>query len=125
MTVNDIFEALKQLKMTEVAELVKRLEDEFGVSASAPMGFAMAAPAAEAAAPKEEKTKFDVFLVSGGDKKIDVIKAVRQLVSGLGLKEAKDLVESGNKIVLEGVSKEESDKAKKTLEEAGAKVEIK
>ncbi|MDP2992438.1 MAG: 50S ribosomal protein L7/L12, partial [Deltaproteobacteria bacterium] len=101
---------------------VKELEDKFGVTAAAPM--AVAAPTAAAAAPAEEKTEFDVILTNVGDKKIQVIKEVRTITS-LGLKEAKDLVEGAPKPVKEGVSKEEAEKIKKQLEEAGGTVEIK
>ncbi len=124
-TVNraDIVETLKQMPLLEVAELVKELEQVFGVSAAAPVMVAGGAPAA-GAAPQEEKTEFTVVLASAGDNKINVIKEVRAL-TGLGLKEAKDLVEAAPKTVKEGVSKEESDKMKAQLEKAGAKVEIK
>ena len=124
-TVNraDIVETLKQMPLLEVAELVKELEQVFGVSAAAPVMVAGAGPAA-GAAPQEEKTEFTVVLASAGDNKINVIKEVRAL-TGLGLKEAKDLVEAAPKTVKEGISKEESDKMKAQLEKAGAKVEIK
>jgi large subunit ribosomal protein L7/L12 len=116
-----ILEEIKALSILELADLVKALEEEFGVSA-----VAVAAPAAAgAAAPAaEEKTEFDVVLVSFGDKKLDVIKAVREL-TGLGLKDAKELVESAPKTVKEGASKEDAEEMKKKLEEAGASVEIK
>jgi len=121
----DIIEAIKNMSVLEISEIVKELEETFGVSAAAPMAMA-AAPAAgggeEAAA--EEKTTFDVILAGAGDKKIQVIKVVRSLTS-LGLKEAKDLVDGAPKPVKEGVSKEEADKAKADLEEAGATVEVK
>ena len=124
-TVNraDIVETLKQMPLLEVAELVKELEQVFGVSAAAPVMVAGAGPAA-GAAPHEEETDFTVVLASAGDNKINVIKEVRAL-TGLGLKEAKDLVEAAPKTVKEGISKEESDKMKAQLEKAGAKVEIK
>ena len=124
-TVNraDIVETLKQMPLLEVAELVKELEQVFGVSAAAPVMVARGGPAA-GAAPPEEKTEFTVVLASAGDNKINVIKEVRAL-TGLGLKEAKDLVEAAPKTVKEGISKEESDKMKAQLEKAGAKVEIK
>ena len=121
----DIIEAIKNMSVLEISEIVKELEETFGVSAAAPMAMA-AAPAAgggeEAAA--EEKTTFDVILAGAGDKKIQVIKVVRSLTS-LGLKEAKDLVDGAPKPVKEGVSKEDADKAKADLEEAGATVEVK
>ena len=124
LTVTDVVEFIKNLKVSEVSALVKTLESELGVSAAAPvMAFAGgAAPAA--AAVVEEKTEFDVHIADVGANKINVIKAVREL-TGLGLKEAKDLVETPNAKVKEGVSKEESDKAKAALEAAGAKVEVK
>ncbi|HIJ39331.1 MAG TPA: 50S ribosomal protein L7/L12 [Rhodospirillaceae bacterium] len=114
---------LSALTVLEAAELSKLLEEKWGVSAAAPVAVA-AAPAAAAAAPVEEKTEFDVILVEAGDKKINVIKEVRA-ITGLGLKEAKDLVEGAPKPVKEAVNKDESEKLKKILEEAGAKVEIK
>jgi len=123
LTVTDVVEFIKNLKVSEVSGLVKTLEAELGVSAAAPMmAFTGAAPAA--AAVVEEKTEFDVHISDVGANKINVIKAVREL-TGLGLKEAKDLVETPNAKVKEGVSKEESDKAKAALEAAGAKVEVK
>jgi large subunit ribosomal protein L7/L12 len=116
-----ILEEIKALSILELADLVKALEEEFGVSA-----VAVAAPAAAgAAAPAaEEKTEFDVVLVSFGDKKLDVIKAIRS-ITGLGLKEAKELVEGAPKTVKEGVTKEEADKVAEELKAAGAEVEIK
>lgn len=125
LTVEEIFEGIKNLTVLEVSELVKKLEEEFGVSAAAPVAVAAApvAGAAEAAAA-EEKTSFDVILKDAGSNKIQVIKVVRQLTN-LGLKEAKDLVDNAPKPVKEGVSKEEAEEAKKLLEEAGASVEIK
>ncbi|MCX7831406.1 MAG: 50S ribosomal protein L7/L12 [Actinobacteria bacterium] len=125
LTVDEIFEAIKNLTVIEVSELVKKLEDEFGVSAAAPVAVA-AAPVAGAgeAAAAEEKTSFDVILKDAGSNKIQVIKVVRQLTN-LGLKEAKDLVDNAPKPVKEGVSKEEAEEAKKLLEEAGAAVEVK
>jgi large subunit ribosomal protein L7/L12 len=118
-----IVDDLSSLTILEAAELTKLLEEKWGVSAAAPVAMA-AAPAAAAAAPVEEKTEFDVILKSGGDKKINVIKEVRA-ITGLGLKEAKDLVEAGGKTVKEGVSKADAEAMKKKLEEAGATVEIK
>ena len=108
--------------MLEAAELAKALEEKWGVSAAAAV--AVAAPAGAAAAPVEEQTEFTVILKSGGDKKINVIKEVRA-ITGLGLKEAKDLVEAGGKTVKEGVSKDEAQKLKKQLEDQGAAVEVK
>lgn len=121
-----VVEYLKGISLLEASKLVKELEEVFGVSAAAPVGMAMAMPAAGAAgaAPAEEKTEFEVFLKDGGDKKIQVIKVVRA-ATGLGLKEAKDLVEGAPKSVKTGLSKEDADKLKKELEENGAKVEIK
>ena len=118
-----LLEAIKSLTILEMADLVKALEEEFGVSAAAPV--AVAGGAAEAAAPAaEEKTEFDVILASDGGKKLPVIKVVRE-ITGLGLKEAKELVEGAPKAVKEGVSKDEAESVKKQLEEAGATVEIK
>jgi len=114
---------LSKLTVLEAADLAKMLEEKWGVSAAAAVAVA-AAPGAAAAAPVEEKTEFTVVLASFGEKKIDVIKEVRAL-TGLGLKEAKDLVEGVPKPVKEGVSKEEAEKMKATLEKAGAKVELK
>jgi large subunit ribosomal protein L7/L12 len=115
---------LSALTVIEAAELSKLLEEKWGVSAAAPVAVAAAGPAAEAAAPVEEQTEFTVILADAGDKKINVIKEVRA-ITGLGLKEAKDLVEGAPKPVKEGVSKDEAGKIKKQLEEAGAKVDIK
>jgi len=117
-----VMEAIEQMTVLELAELVKSLEEKFGVKAAAPV--AMAAAGGAAAAPAEEKTSFDVILVSGGDKKIQVIKEVRG-ITNLGLKEAKDLVEGAPKPVKEGVAKDEAQKIKATLEAAGAVVELK
>jgi len=117
-----VLEAIEQMTVLELAELVKTLEEKFGVKAAAPV--AAAAAGGAAAAPVEEKTSFDVVLISGGDKKIQVIKEVRGITS-LGLKEAKDLVEGAPKPVKEGVSKDEAQKIKATLEAAGAVVELK
>ena len=113
---------LSTLTVLEAAELSKMLEEKWGVSAAAPV--AMAAAPAEAAPVAEEKTEFDVILAAAGEKKINVIKEVRA-ITGLGLKEAKDLVEAAPKAVKEGVSKDEAEKIKKQLEEAGATVELK
>lgn len=123
--VNEILEAVKGLTVLELAELVKAFEEEFGVSAAAPVAVAAAAPGAAAApAAEEEKSEFDVILTAVGDKKINVIKAVRE-ITGLGLKEAKDLVDNVPKPVKEKVSKEEADTVKGKLEEQGATVEVK
>jgi len=121
--VEDIMAAIKKMTVLELAELIKSLEAEFGVSAAAPVVAAAAAPAAAAPAA-EEKTEFSVILKDVGANKISVIKTVRELTT-LGLKESKDLVESAPKAVKEGVTKEEADAAKKKLEEAGATAEIK
>jgi large subunit ribosomal protein L7/L12 len=121
-----ILKAVEKMPVLQLAELIKLVEERFGVSAAAPMAVA-AAPSGgggQAAAAVEEKTAFDVILASAGDKKIQVIKVVRELTS-LGLKEAKDLVEAAPKAVKTGVSKEEAESMKKKLEESGAKAEIK
>jgi len=118
-----IVDELSSLTVLEAADLAKLLEEKWGVSAAAAVAVA-AGPAAGGAAPAEEKTEFTVVLAAAGDKKIEVIKEVRAL-TGLGLKEAKDLVEGAPKPVKEGVNKEEADKIKGTLEKAGAKVELK
>ncbi len=121
---NALVEQIEKLSVLEVADLVKALEEKFGVSAAAPM---MAAPAGAAApaAAVEEKENFDVVLTAGGANKIGVIKAVREINQNLGLKEAKDLVEAAPKTLLEGAKKEDAEAAKKKLEEAGATVELK
>jgi large subunit ribosomal protein L7/L12 len=124
-----IVEDLSKLTVLEAAELSKLLEEKWGVSAAAPMAFAGPMPGAgggaEAAAPVEEQTEFTVMLMSGGDKKINVIKEVRSIRSDLGLKEAKDLVEGAPQPVKENISKQDAEEIKKKLEDAGAKVEIK
>ena len=121
--ITNILEEIKALTIIELADLVKAVEEEFGVSAAAPVG--VVAVAGGAAAPAaEEKTEFDVVLKSFGAKKLDVIKAVRE-ITGLGLKEAKEMVEGAPKNVKEGVSKDEAESIKKALEEAGAEVEVK
>jgi|SRR5579864_3246869 large subunit ribosomal protein L7/L12 len=120
-----LVDELSSLTVMEAAELSKLLEDKWGVSAAAPAAAAAAAPAAAAAAaPAEEQTEFTVILAKAGDKKINVIKEVRT-ITGLGLKEAKDLVEAAPKPVKEGINKEEVAKIKKMLEDAGASVEVK
>ena len=118
---NKIVDELSKLTVVEAAELSKQLEEKWGVTAAAPVA---AAPAAGAAAPAEEKSEFTIFLAASGDKKINVIKEVRS-ITGLGLKEAKDLVEAAPKEVKKGVSKKDAEEAKKKLEAAGAKVELK
>ncbi len=119
-----IVEELSQLTVMEAAELSKMLEEKWGVSAAAPVAVAAAPGAGGAAEAAEEKTEFDVVLASIGDKKINVIKEVRA-ITGLGLKEAKELVESAPKAIKESVSKEEAEEIKKKLEAAGATVEVK
>jgi large subunit ribosomal protein L7/L12 len=118
-----IVDDLSKLTVLQAAELAKMLEEKWGVSAAAPVAVAAAAGAAAPAA--EEQTEFTVILKSGGDKKLNVIKEVRTLISGLGIKEAKELVEAGGKTIKEGVTKEEAAKIKKQLEDQGAIVEIK
>jgi large subunit ribosomal protein L7/L12 len=123
--VNEIVEKIEKLTLLEAAELKKALEEKFGVTAAAPVVMAGAAPAAGGgAAPAEEKTEFTVELKSSGAQKINVIKVVRA-ATGLGLKEAKDLVDGAPKVVKEGLSKADAEKLKKELEEAGATVELK
>lgn len=123
--VEEVLNIVKEMSVLELSELVKAFEEEFGVTAAAPMAVPVAGAAPGAAAePEEEKTEFDVILTSAGDKKIAVIKAVRELTS-LGLKEAKTLVDEAPNPVKEGVSKEEAEEIKAKLEEAGATVEIK
>ena len=121
--ITNILEEIKTLTILELADLVKAVEEEFGVSAAAPVGVVAVAGAAAAPAA-EEKTEFDVVLTGFGDKKLNVIKAVRE-ITGLGLKEAKDMVEGCPKAVKEGVAKDEAEKIKAALEEAGATVEVK
>jgi large subunit ribosomal protein L7/L12 len=123
MAVAELIEQIDKLTVLELADLVKQLEEKYGVSAAAPVAMMAAAPGA-AAAPAAEKTEFDVVLSEVGPEKIKVIKAVRELTS-LGLTEAKAFVESAPKAVKEGVNKDEAEQVKKKLEEAGAKVEIK
>ncbi|MDO4987920.1 MAG: 50S ribosomal protein L7/L12 [Synergistes sp.] len=124
MTREELIQAISEMSVLELSELVKELEDKFGVSAAAP-AMMMAAPAAAAAAPaEEEKTDFNVVLVEHGANKIGVIKVVRE-ITGLGLKEAKELVDGAPKTVKEAAPKEEAEEIKKKLEEAGAKVELK
>ena len=126
LTVDQLLEAFEQMTVLELSEFKKSFEDRFGVTAAAPVAAAGAAPAAAAAAPAEaeEQTAFDVVLTGAGQQKIQVIKVVRA-VTGLGLKEAKDLVDGAPKPVKEGVTKDEADSIKAQLEEAGASVEVK
>ena len=120
--ITNILEEIKSLTIIELADLVKAVEEEFGVSAAAPVGVVAAAGAA--APVVEEKTEFDVILKAAGASKLNVIKVVREL-TGLGLKDAKDLVESAPKAIKEGIAKDEAESVKKALEEAGAEVEVK
>ncbi|MBN1403712.1 MAG: 50S ribosomal protein L7/L12 [Opitutales bacterium] len=124
ITKEDVINWLSSQNVLEIASLVKALEEKWGVSAAAPVAVAAAAAPAEAAAPVEEKTEFDVILTDAGSNKIAVFKEVRA-ITGLGLKEAKDLVEAAPKALKEGANKEEAEEIKKKLEAAGAKVEIK
>ena len=125
LTKDELIEAIKGMTVLELSEMVKALEEAFGVSAAAPVAVAAAGPAAGAPAEAaEEQTQFDVVLAAFGDQKIQVIKVVRAL-TGLGLKEAKDVVEGAPSAIKEGVTKDEAEEAKKQLEEAGASVEIK
>ncbi len=121
----EILSAIESMTVLELAELVKELEEKFGVSAAAPVAAAAAPVAAVAAAPAEEQTEFDVILTDAGAEKIKVIKVVREVVSGLGLKEAKEFVESAPKTIKEALPKADAEKIKKQFEEVGAKVEIK
>jgi large subunit ribosomal protein L7/L12 len=124
LSTDELLDAFKDMTLLELSEFVKKFEDTFEVTAAAPVA-AAAAPAAGAAAPvEEEKDEFNVVLEGAGDKKIQVIKVVREVVSGLGLKEAKELVESAPKPILEGVTKEAAEAAKAKLEEAGAKINL-
>jgi large subunit ribosomal protein L7/L12 len=123
LSTDDLLDAFKELTLLELSEFVKKFEETFEVSAAAPVA-AAAGPAAAAAPVEEEKDEFNVVLEAAGDKKIQVIKVVRELVSGLGLKEAKDLVEAAPKPILENATKEAAEAAKAKLEEAGAKVSL-
>jgi large subunit ribosomal protein L7/L12 len=126
LSVDEILDAIAGMTVLELSDLKKKFEEKFDVTAAAPAAMMMAAPAGGGgAAAEEEKDEFDVMLVSAGEKKIQVIKVVREIVSGLGLKEAKDLVDAAPKAVLEKVNKAEAEKAKAALEESGATVEIK
>ena len=125
ITKEQVIEFIEKMSVLELAEMVKELEDKFGVSAAAPVAVAAAGPAAGGdAAPAEEQTEFDVVMTSFGSQKVPVIKVVRE-ITGLGLKEAKDLVEGAPTNVKEGVPKDEADEIAKKLEEAGASVEVK
>lgn len=123
-TKEEILDAIAGMSVLELSELLKDFEEKFGVTAAAPVAAAAAAPAGDAGEEEEEQTSFDVVLTEVGDKKIQVIKEVRALTN-LGLKDAKDLVDGAPQTVLEGASKEDADKAKETLEAAGASVEVK
>ncbi len=126
ITKEDVIEFIANMSVLDLSELIKEMEEKFGVSAAAPVAMMAAGPgdAAGGAAAEEEKTEFDVILVAHGDKKIQVIKEVRA-ITGLGLKDAKELVDGAPKPVKEGVVKEEAEKIKTQLEEAGAQVEVK
>ena len=127
LSTDELLDAFKELTLIELSEFVKKFEETFDVTAAAPVAVAAAGPAAGGAPAEaeEEKDEFDVVLEAAGDKKIQVIKVVREVVSGLGLKEAKDLVEAAPKPLLEGVAKDAAEAAKAKLEEAGAKVSVK
>ncbi len=124
LTKDDVIEFIANMSVLELSELVKEMEEKFGVSAAAPVAMMAAGPAAEGGAAAEEKTEFDVILTAIGDKKIQVIKEVRA-ITGLGLKEAKALVDEAPKPVKEGIAKEDAEKIKTQLEEAGAQAEVK
>ena len=126
LTKDELIEAFKEMTLIELSEFVKEFEDVFDVEAAAPVAAAAPGAPAEGGAPAaEEQTEFDVVLTDAGAKKIGVIKAVRELVSGLGLKEAKEMVEGAPKAIIEGASKDDAEAAKTKLEEAGASVELK
>lgn len=125
LTKDELIEAFKEMTLIELSEFVKEFEEVFEVTAAAPVAVAAAGAAGGEAAAAEEQSEFDVVLEDAGAKKIGVIKAVRELVSGLGLKEAKELVEGAPKAILEGASKDDAEAAKAKLEEAGAKVTLK
>ena len=124
-TNDELLEAFKEMTLIELSEFVKLFEDTFDVTAAAPVAVAAAGAPAAGAAAEEEKDEFDVVLEDAGAKKIGVIKVVREIVSGLGLKEAKELVEAAPKAILEGASKDDAEAAKAKLEEAGAKISLK
>ena len=125
LTKDELIEAFKEMTLIELSEFVKEFEEVFDVEAAAPVAAVAAGAPAAGGAAEEETTEFDVVLTDAGAKKIGVIKAVREIVSGLGLKEAKELVESAPKAILEGASKDDAEAAKAKLEEAGASVELK
>jgi len=125
LSTDELLDAFKEMTLLELSEFVKQFEETFDVTAAAPVAVAAAGPAAAAAEAPEEQDEFDVVLESAGEKKIQVIKVVREVVSGLGLKEAKELVEAAPKAVLEKVTKEAAEAAKEKLEAAGAKVNLK
>jgi large subunit ribosomal protein L7/L12 len=124
MSTDELLDAFKEMTLLELSEFVKKFEDVFEVTAAAPVAVAAAGPAGAAAPVEEEKDEFNVVLEAAGEKKIQVIKVVRELVSGLGLKEAKDLVEAAPKPILENAPKEAAEAAKAKLEAAGAKVSL-
>jgi large subunit ribosomal protein L7/L12 len=124
LSTDELLDAFKEMTLLELSEFVKKFEDVFEVTAAAPVAVAAAGPAGAAAPAEEEKDEFNVVLEAAGEKKIQVIKVVRELVSGLGLKEAKDLVEAAPKPILENAPKEAAEAAKAKLEEAGAKVSL-
>ena len=124
ITKEDVIEFIANMTVLELSELIKEMEEKFGVSAAAPVAMMAAGPAADDGAKEEEKTEFDVIMTTFGDKKIQVIKEVRA-ITGLGLKDAKTLVEAVPSPIKEGIAKEEAEKIKAQLEEAGASVEIK
>lgn len=124
ITKEDVIEFVSNMSVLELSELVKEMEEKFGVSAAAPVAMMAAGPAEGGAAPVEEQTEFDVIILASGDKKIAVIKEVRA-ITGLGLKDAKALVDEVPKAVKEGIAKDEAEKIKSQLEEAGAQVEVK
>ena len=124
LSIDELLDAFKDMTLLELSDFVKKFEDTFEVTAAAPVAVAAAGPAAAAAEAPEEKDEFNVVLEAAGDKKIQVIKVVRELVSGLGLKEAKDLVEAAPKPILEGVPKEAAEAAQAKLQDAGAKVSL-
>jgi len=125
LSTDELLDAFKELTLMELSDFVKKFEETFDVSAAAPVAAVAAAPAAAAEEAEEEQDEFDVILEGAGDKKIQVIKVVREVVSGLGLKEAKELVEGAPKPILEKVDKEAADAAKEKLEGAGASVSVK
>lgn len=125
LSTDELLDAFKEMTLLELSDFVKQFEDTFEVTAAAPVAVAAAGPAAAVAEAPEEQDEFDVVLEAAGDKKIQVIKVVREVVSGLGLKEAKELVEAAPKSVLEKVAKDAADAAKEKLEAAGAKVSLK